>query len=154
VSSSRSSRRWVPSVTWLASLSSWTRWRQSRATRRLARQLERTQAQLALLAQREARLQVALQLQHLTQEAQLLRVQELLADLSTPVQQPPPPEPPLQALTAELDPVQAATERLVLPQMHRPEALQEEPMPPAEEQLWSQLAGPSSTPLSRHSSES
>lgn len=147
----RPTARRLPSVRWLRSRQSWTLWRQSRATRRLVRQLEQTQAQLALLAQREARLQVALQLQGLTQSAQLLRAQELLADLQTPEQQPPPPEPPSLAWEAEATTVPVAELRLPM----RPELdLEElEPMPTAEEQLWSQLGGPSSTLPSSHSSE-
>jgi hypothetical protein len=132
----------------LRSRQSWTRWRQSRATRRLAKQLARTQALLGLLAEREARLQVELQLQGLTQEARLLRVSELLADLSTPEQPETPPEP--------LSPVQmvpSSETELLLPQMHRPEELTLEPMPPAEDQL-ALLLGPPSTLQSHPSSES
>lgn len=142
----------LPSVSSLRLRTSWTRWRQSRATRRLAKQLARTQAQLGLLAQREARLQVALQLQGLTQEAQLLRVQELLVDLSPQEQPAPLPEPQSLAWEAEATTVPVAP--LPLPVMHRPE-LPEEPMPPAEEQLVGllRLQG-STTPPSSPSSES
>jgi hypothetical protein len=119
------------------------------------RRLERTQAQLGLLAQREAALQVALQLQELTQEAQLARVQELLADLSTPVQPVPLPEP--LSLESLVETVQQETpvrheQELMLPRRPEPEEL--EPMPPAEDQLWSQLGGLSSTRTSPPSSES
>lgn len=112
----------------------------------MSRQLEQTQALLGLLAQREAKLQVALQLQGLTQQAQLLRVQELLADLSTPEQPAPPTEPLLPEILAYTvdQPVETLLPRrpdLVTPE----ETLEElEPMPPAEEQLSLRL-GPSST---------
>lgn len=147
-----SRRRLLPSVTSLRLRSSWTRWSQARETRRLAKQLERTQALLGLLAQREAKLQVALQLRGLTLEAQALRVAELLADLSTPEQPPPPPEPRSLVLT---EPEQGAP--LGLPVMHRPEELPEEPMPPAEDQLQGLLLqelGVSTTPRLSRSSES
>lgn len=146
----RTRARRLPTVTSLRLRTSWTRWRQSRVTRRLTRELERTQALLGLLAQREAQLQVALQLEGLTQEARLLRVSELLADLSTPASQPPPPEPRSLGL---MEPEQEPT--LGLPVMHPPEPTPEEltPMPPAEEQL-SRLLGPPSTLPSSRSSES
>lgn len=118
----------------------------------MARELERTQALLGLLAQREARLQVALQLEGLTLEAQELRVRELLADLSTPEQPAPPPEPPSPEPTMLMAVTQAEAQQLLLPRRPEPEEL--EPMPPAEDQLWSQLAGPSSTRTSPPSSES
>jgi len=134
--------------------SSWTSWRRRTATRRLARRLERTQAQLGLLARREAALQVALQLQELTQEAQLARVQELLADLSTPAQPAPLPEPlspePTDLVTPQVLPL--VQQELLLPRRPEPEEL--EPMPPAEDQLWSQLGGLSSTRTSPPSSAS
>jgi hypothetical protein len=115
------------------------------------RKLERTQQQLGLLAQREAHLQVALQLQGLTESAQLLRAQELLADLSTPEQPPPPPEPQWPApepMQPELPPVPA----MDLPVMHRPEPEEElEPMLPAEDQLFQRLGSPSTLPSFRSS---
>lgn len=148
----------LPSVSSLRLQTSWTRWRQSRATRRLAKQLARTQALLGLLAQREAKLQVALQLQGLTLSAQQLRVREMLGDLladpSTQAQLAPPPEPPLPVLPTPQELWQQEQQAL-LPVMHRPETLPEEPMPPAEEQLVGllRLQG-SSTPPSSPSSES
>lgn len=117
----------------------------------MARELERTQALLGLLAQREARLQVALQLEGLTLEAQELRVRELLADLSTP-EQPAPQREPLWPEATELPEERAPVAELQLPRRPEPEEL--EPMPPAEDQLWSQLGGPSSTRMSAPSSES
>lgn len=124
----------------------------------MARKLERTQALLGLLAQREATLQVALQLEGLTLQAQELRVREMLGDLLadqlTQVQLPPPPEPPSQDLvTPEILPL--VERELQLPR--RPEPLEPEepePMPPAEDQLWSQLGGLSSTAPSHPSSAS
>lgn len=116
----------------------------------MARALERTQALLGLLAQREAKLQVALQLEGLTLQAQELRVRELLADLSTPEQPAPLPEPQLPEILEALEAAQPT--ELLLPRRPEPEEL--EPMPPAEQQLWSQLAGPSSTRTSPPSSES
>lgn len=111
------------------------------------RQLERTQRQLGLLAQREAHLQVALQLQGLTESAQLLRAQELLADLSTPEQPPPPPEPPSLETVVTIP-----APPLDLPVMHRPEPEEElEPMLPAEDQLFQRLGSPSTLPSFRSS---
>jgi hypothetical protein len=111
------------------------------------RQLERTQQQLGLLAQREAHLQVALQLQGLTESAQLLRAQELLADLSTPEQPPPPPEPPSPETVVTIP-----APPLDLPVMHRPEPEEElEPMLPAEDQLFQRLGSPSTLPSFRSS---
>lgn len=139
-----------PSVTSLRLRQSWTSSRRNRATRRLARQLARTQAQLALLAKREARLQVQLQVQGLTLQAQELRIQELLADLSTQEQPETQPEPRSLVLT---EPEQGAP--LGLPVMHRPEELPLGPMPPAETQLQElMLQVPSTTPSSSPSSES
>lgn len=152
-----SRRRLLPSVASLRLRSSWRSWRRSRATRRLARELERTQALLGLLAQREARLQVALQLQELTDQAALLRVQELLADLSTPEQPAPQPE-PLSPVTAwqEVHPETAEASRVLAQLPRRPEPMplqvEQEP-PPAEEQLWSEL-GLSTTQSSAPSSGS
>lgn len=121
----------------------------------MARELERTQALLGLLAQREAKLQVALQLEGLTQQAQELRVRELLADLSTPAQ----PAPPLEHLSQELmlpgEVTPQEVQQLLLPRRPEPMEPEElEPMPPAEEQLWSQLGGLSSTETSPPSSAS
>jgi hypothetical protein len=118
----------------------------------MARELERTQALLRLLAQREAKLQVALQLQGLTLEAQHLRVAELLADLSTPEQPAPPPEPPSPEPEMMLPVDHPVQQMLQLPRRPEPEEL--EPMPPAEDQLWSQLGGLSSTRTSPPSSAS
>lgn len=117
---------------------SWTSWRQRQTERRL----QATRRRLVLLAKQEARLLLAQQVQGLTLQARALRLQELLADLQTPEQQPRPPELPSQEAPEPQPPV--------LPVMHRPQELEEPPPPPATDQLRALLS--STAPLSSTSS--
>lgn len=142
---------WLSAAT-SRSAASWTSWRQRVTERRLERKLRATREQLRVLAGREATLLLRLQLEGLEREARLLRLQELLADLSTQVPQPRPPE-PLSPERVAIDPVSGEPRPpLVLPVMHRPEPMPEEPMPPADEQLRALLL--ENTRLSPASSES
>jgi hypothetical protein len=112
------------------------------------RRLSRTLDQLELLEKRAARLEVRLKVWGL--EAQ--EVERLLLPLRevppTPVQPPPLPVPPSQA-------VPQSEAELMLPVVHRPEALEQlEPMPPAEDQLQALLLQDLGSPITTSSSNS